>query len=167
MTNSPQQAMNALEGVLRRYFDEKEDAPALGAVMDVYAFIQSMQSAMGDNTNKETGTLAARALIAITLAWPQNPFIVRYGSQFMSTVGLCVGAALDGAELGAPTIADDLAAVAKGKGDDDGARELMFRASVCFNEISNVALVALSLQKGVGYARKHAVALRDAMWDIK
>lgn len=161
MTNSPQQAMNALEGVLRRYFDEKEDAPALGAVMDVYAFIQSMQSAMGDNTNKETGTLAARALIAITLAWPQNPFIVRYGSQFMSTVGLCVGAALDGAEI------RERAAVAKGKGDDDGARELMFRASVCFNEISNVALVALSLQKGVGYARKHAVALRDAMWDIK
>ena len=161
MTNSPQQAMNALEGVLRRYFDEKEDAPALGAVMDVYAFIQSMQSAMGDNTNKETGTLAARALIAITLAWPQNPFIVRYGSQFMSTVGLCVGAALDGAEI------RERAAVAKGKGDDDGARELMFRASVCFNEISNVALVALSLQKGVGYARKHAVALRDAMWGIK
>ena len=161
MTNSPQQAMNALEGVLRRYFDEKEDAPALGAVMDVYAFIQSMQSAMGDNTNKETGTLAARALIAITLAWPQNPFIVRYGSQFMSTVGRCVGAALDGAEI------RERAAVAKGKGDDDGARELMFRASVCFNEISNVALVALSLQKGVGYARKHAVALRDAMWDIK
>ncbi len=161
MTNSPQQAMNALEGVLRRYFDEKEDAPALGAVMDVYAFIQSMQSAMGDNTNKETGTLAARALIAITLAWPQNPFIVRYGSQFMSTVGLCVGAALDGAEI------RERAAVAKGKGDDDGARELMFRASVCFNEISNVALVALSLQKGVGYARKHAVALRDAMWDLK
>lgn len=161
MTNSPQQAMNALEGVLRRYFDEKEDAPALGAVMDVYAFIQSMQSAMGDSTNKETGTLAARALIAITLAWPQNPFIVRYGSQFMSTVGLCVGAALDGAEI------RERAAVAKGKGDDDGARELMFRASVCFNEISNVALVALSLQKGVGYARKHAVALRDAMWDIK
>ena len=125
MTNSPQQAMNALEGVLRRYFDEKEDAPALGAVMDVYAFIQSMQSAMGDNTNKETGTLAARALIG------------------------------------------ERAAVAKGKGDDDGARELMFRASVCFNEISNVALVALSLQKGVGYARKHAVALRDAMWDLK
>ena len=147
MTNSPQQAMNALEGVLRRYFDEKEDAPALGAVMDVYAFIQSMQSAMGDNTNKETGTLAARALIAITLAWPQNPFIVRYGSQFMSTVGLCVGAALDGAEI------RERAAVAKGKGDDD--------------EISNVALVALSLQKGVGYARKHAVALRDAMWDLK
>lgn len=161
MTNSPQQAMNALEGVLRRYFDEKEDAPALGAVMDVYAFIQSMQSAMGDNTDKETGTLAARALIAITLAWPQNPFIVRYGSQFMSTVGLCVGAALDGAEI------RERAAVAKGKGDDDGARELMFRASVCFNEISNVALVALSLQKGVGYARKHAVALRDAMWDLK
>jgi hypothetical protein len=161
MTNSPQQAMNALEGVLRRYFDEKEDAPALGAVMDVYAFIQSMQSAMGDNTSKETGTLAARALIAITLAWPQNPFIVRYGSQFMSTVGLCVGAALDGAEI------RERAAVAKGKGDDDGARELMFRASVCFNEISNVALVALSLQKGVGYARKHAVALRDAMWDLK
>jgi len=161
MTNSPQQAMNALEGVLRRYFDEKDDAPALGAVMDVYAFIQSMQSAMGDNTNKETGTLAARALIAITLAWPQNPFIVRYGSQFMSTVGLCVGAALDGAEIRAR------AAVAKGKGDADGARELMFRASVCFNEISNVALVALSLQKGVGYARKHAVALRDAMWDLK
>ena len=161
MTNSPQQAMNALEGVLRRYFDEKDDAPALGAVMDVYAFIQSMQSAMGDNTNKETGTLAARALIAITLAWPQNPFIVRYGSQFMSTVGLCVGAALDGAEI------RERAAVAKGKGDDDGARELMFRASVCFNEISNVALVALSLQKGVGYARKHAVALRDAMWDLK
>ena len=161
MTNSPQQAMNALEGVLRRYFDEKEDAPALGAVMDVYAFIQSMQSAMGDSTNKETGTLAARALIAITLAWPQNPFIVRYGSQFMSTVGLCVGAALDGAEI------RERAAVAKGKGDDDGARELMFRASVCFNEISNVALVALSLQKGVGYARKHAVALRDAMWDLK
>ena len=161
MTNSPQQAMNALEGVLRRYFDEKEDAPALSAVMDVYAFIQSMQSAMGDNTSKETGPLAARALIAITIAWPQNPFIVRYGAQFMSTVGLCVGAALDGAEI------RERAAVAKGKGDDDGARELMFRASVCFNEISNVALVALSLQKGVGYARKHAVALRDAMWDLK
>ena len=161
MTTSPQQAMNALEGVLRRYFKDKEDEPALSAVMDVYAFIQSMQSAVGDNTSKETATLAARALIAITIAWPQNPFIVRFGPQFMSTVGLCVGAALDGAEI------RERAAVATGKGDDDGARELLFRASVCFNEIANVAIVALSLQKGVGYARAHAVALRDAMWDLK
>jgi lipid-binding SYLF domain-containing protein len=161
MTTSPQQAMNALEGVLRRHFNEKEDEAALSAVMDVYAFIQTMQSSLGDNTSKETAPLAARALIAITIAWPQNPFIMRYGSQFMTTVGLCVGAALDGAEI------RERAAVAKGKGDDDGAREQMFRASVCFNEIANVALAALSLQKGVGYARKNAVALRDAMWDLK
>jgi hypothetical protein len=161
MTASPQQAMNALEGVLRRYFNEKDDEAALTAVMDVYAFIQSVQSIMGDNTVKETGVTAARALIAFTIAWPQNPFIVRHGAAFMTVVGLCVGAALDGAEI------RERAATAKGRGDDDGARELMFRASVCFNEIANVALAALSLHKGVGYARKHAVQLRDAMWDLK
>ena len=161
MTTSPQQAMNALEGVLRRYFNEKEDEAALSAVMDVYAHIQCSQAGMAGENNKETAVLSGRTLIASTMGWLQNPFIQRHYAPFMTVVSLCAGAALDGAEL------RERAAVAKGKGDDDGARELMFRASVCFNEISNVALVALSLQKGVGYARKHAVALRDAMWDLK
>ena len=159
--STPKQNMTQLENVLRRHLNEKTDEPALTAVMDVYSFVQAMQSCMAGESGPEIAEMASRALISMTLGWGANPFVQRHGVAFMATVATAVGAIYDGAAL------RERSERAREKGRDEESRELMFRASVQLNQIVEVAIAAVALQKGIGYARSNAVDIRDAMWGIK
>ena len=158
---SPRSNMAQLEGILRRHLPDKADEPALSAVMDVYSFVQSMQSCMAGESTPEVAEMASRALVAVTIAWPANPFMQRHGIAFMAVVGQAIGAIYDGATL------RERADRARAANRQEEAQELMFRASVQLNQIVEVAISAVALQRGVGYARANAVDLRDAIWGIK
>lgn len=159
---SPTQNMQQLETLLRRYLnDGKADEPAITAVMDVYSFVQAMQSCMANEGGPEVANLASRALLSILVGWPANPFVQRHGVAFMAVVAQAVGAIYDGATL------RERAERARDARRTDEAQEDLFRAAALLAQISEVAITAIALQRGVGYARTNAVAIRDAIWGIK
>jgi hypothetical protein len=158
---SPKQNMTQLENVLRRHLNDKADEPALTAVMDVYAFVQAMQSCMAGESTPEVAEMASRSLISMMIGWGANPFMQRHGAAFMAVAAAAIGAIYDGATL------RERAEREREKGRDEESRELMFRAAVQLNQIVEVAISAIALQKGMGYARQNAVDVRDAMWAIR
>jgi hypothetical protein len=153
-------ALNDLERLLETYMPDKEDRPAINAVIDVYAFIQCCQLNIAGKAEPALARLAARSMMAFMIGWQANPFITRHGAAFMQAAAQAVGAAFDAMSY------RDLAAAARDERDNDAEHRYMARASSCANEITNVALAAVTLQKGVGFARKNAVKLRNAMWDL-
>lgn len=153
-------SLNALRAMLVRYLPDPDDLPAVEAVVDVYAALTAYQINIAGEASKELGDVAMRAMLGMTLGWQANPFIHRHGAQFIHTVGLSVGAVIDGMQY------REEAARLRDRRDEDKAREMSMRATACMNETINVAIAAIVLQKGVGYARAKSFQIREDMWDL-
>jgi hypothetical protein len=160
---SPQQDENNFRAILNRYFRTTGYEPVVDALVTIYSQFEVVKHLMGGDVTtmvdeKELGNAAVRNMMQFTVAWAQNPFIIRHGAVFMHTVGMTQMAILDGLKYREESVK------AKERGDDANANELASRALACFAQLTNIVLSALALHEGVSVAVAQGKALRDELW---